>query len=170
MRKVLVGLVVAAGLGLAAQAAVAQTAAARPFMFGGEANYGTSSGSKLGVGARVVYPALGQMLKVDGLEAFASFDLFFPSSPLKYWEINANATYAVPGVGSATFKPYVGAGLNYAHSSVDIPIFGSVSASSTGLNLLGGARFPMGKMNLFAEAKVELHSGSQFVITGGVLF
>ena len=168
MRKLMTVAALVAGMGLAAQTAAAQTAA-RAVQFGPEVSFGTSSGSGLGVGARVVYPGLGQMVKVNGLEAFASFDMFFPGSPLKYWEINANATYKVPGM-SASFAPYVGAGLNYANQTVDIPIFGSVSSSSTGLNLLAGARYPMGKLNLFAEAKVELHSGSQFVITGGLLF
>jgi opacity protein-like surface antigen len=109
------------------------------------------------------------MVKVNGLEAFASFDYFFPGSPLKYWEINANATYKVPGM-SASFAPYVGAGLNYAHTSVNVPLFGNVSGSSTGLNLLAGARYPMGKLNLFGEVKFELHTGSQLVVTAGALF
>jgi hypothetical protein len=170
MRKVMVGLAV---LGLAAQAAVAQTAAVKPIQFGVQGSW-MSQSVGLGVGGRVVYNALGTTLKVPGLAAYGAFDYFFPStgtwgSGISIWEINAGATYDVKLQGMTSITPYVGAGLNYAH--VGISGCSLCSASSTGLNVLGGGRFKLGaKLNAFAEARVELRTGSAIAFTGGLLF
>jgi opacity protein-like surface antigen len=74
----------------------------------------------------------------------------------------------------APVKPYVGAGLNYAHSSYSATILGvsgSNTANNTGLNVLGGARFhPTPKLDMFGEVRLELRSGSPLVFTVGLLF
>ena len=176
MRKVKVGLAVLAGLGLAAQSAVAQ-AAARQFQFGPQVNFATNDFG-LGVGARVVYSGLSQQLKVPGLAAYASFDYFFPSSShfggtgVTYWEINVNATYDVALSGLTGISPYAGAGIDYGHVGVSgCPAGYSCGSGYTGLNLLGGARFEVTpKLNAFAEGRIELRTGSAFVVTAGLLF
>ena len=174
MRKLMAGAALVMVLGLAAQAAVAQTAATeKPFQFGPQIDFATQSIGP-GVGARAVYNGLGTTLKVPGLKALASFDYFFPGSSFgpsaKYWEINVNATYDLKINGLSGFAPYLGAGLGYDNWSWNYGA-GSLSYNSTGLNLLGGGRFKVGqKLNAFAEARFELRSGGALVITGGLLF
>ncbi len=169
MRKAMIALALVAGL---ASQAAAQNAQTKPFMFGPEASW-MSQSVGIGVGARAVYTALGQQLNVPGLQAYGAFDYFFPGSSYgvspKYWEINAGATYDLKLSGMKSFAPYVGAGINYAHSSVEVLGF-SASASKTGLNVLGGGRFTLGKLNAFAEARFELGGGEAFAATFGILF
>jgi opacity protein-like surface antigen len=115
------------------------------------------------------------MVNVDGLEAFASFDYFFPGSSLTFWEVNVNGTYKLP-MPQAPVAPYVGAGLNFAHIStpgVTIGGFGTVGGASSsyiGLNVLAGVRYPAGRVTAFGEVKFELRTGSQLVVTAGALF
>jgi hypothetical protein len=173
MRKAFVGLTVVAGLVLGAQAATAQKAAVKPISFGVQGDVATNHYGP-GVGARVVYTALGSQLRVPGLQAYGSFDWFFPGSHwgtgLSFWEINANATYDIHLSGVTGAAPYIGGGLNYAHLSADCAPF-DCSASETGLNLLGGIRFHLTpSLNAYAEARAELRSGSAVVFTGGILF
>jgi hypothetical protein len=173
MRKVMVGLAVVAGLGLVAQAAVAQTAvrpasSEKPISFGVQGSFMTQSVGP-GVGARAVYNDLGTTLNVPGLRAYGAFDYFFPGNSLTYWEINAGATYDVKLGGVTGVTPYVGGGLNYAHTSASSGGY-SVSASRTGLNVLGGGRFKLGaKLNAFAEARFELGGGDALAVTFGIL-
>ncbi len=163
MRKVMLVLAVVAGTGLVAQAASAQSAATRPIRFGVQADWGTDN-IDFGVGARLVYPGFATVVGVNGLEAYGSFDLFFPSGG-NYWEINPGITYNVTLPGVTGFSPYVGGGLGIAHWSG-----GGVSHTDAGLNLLGGGRFTIGKLSAFAEGRIELSGGEHFVATFGLLF
>ena len=165
MRRAMVGLAVVAAMAVVSQQSLAQ-AQVRPIRFGAQATW--ADDSDFGIGARVLYPALGKMVGVSGLEGSASFDWFFPSLG-NYFEINVNALYPISIAGMPKVSPYVGGGLNVARRSVDLVI---VTASSTdiGLNALAGARFALGKLNTFAEAKIELGGGEQFALTFGVLF
>ncbi|MCU0241312.1 MAG: porin family protein [Vicinamibacteria bacterium] len=133
-----------------------------------------------GVGARAT-------LKLDdvykGVEVQGGFDYYFPSTEeaddfgvdFKYWEINANVLYNLPMQGQSSIKPYVGAGLCYAHASgsasVDMGSFGTFESSASdnqiGLNLIGVIKI---QKNLFVEAKYEIQDGSQFVVTAGFRF
>jgi opacity protein-like surface antigen len=144
----------------------------RPIMFGIHGSW--ADDADFGVGARVDF-RLNEVLQ--GLGAVASFDYFFPDEDTElgdveidteadYWEINANATYTIP----TALSPYLGAGVNVAHGTLrlDLNQF-DVSESDTevGANLLAGVRFTR---NVFAEAKIELGGGEQFVVTAGFLF
>jgi opacity protein-like surface antigen len=165
MRKMIVALTLVAGLGVVAQAASAQT---RQFRFGPEVSFATNNVG-FGVGGRAVYTGLGTALKVPGLQAYGSFDYFFPGSGLTWWEINANGTWDIPNMTG--FAPYVGAGLNFAHVSVNCGPLVNCSSSNVGLNLLGGARYNVTpKLNAFGEIRAEIHSGSAIVFTLGLLF
>jgi hypothetical protein len=165
MKKAMVGLAVVAAMAVVSQQAVAQ-AQVRPIRFGAQATW--ANDFDFGVGARVIYPALGKMVGVSGLEGSASFDWFFPSLG-NYFEINVNALYPVAIASMPKLRPYVGGGLNIAHSSWDVVIV-SYSSTDIGLNALAGARFALGKFSTFAEAKIELSGGEQFAVTFGVLF
>ena len=175
MRKLMTAATLVAAMGLVAQAAAAQTSAAplRPISFGIQGSFMTQSVGP-GVGARVVYNGLAKTVNVKGLGVYGAFDYFFPGSSFgvspKYWEINAGATYDIPVASMPKLTPYVGAGLNYAHTSVT---FGgsTSSASKTGLNVLGGGRFTLGSsLKAFAEARLELGGGGAFAATFGILF
>lgn len=133
-----------------------------------------------GVGLRVEAPLSQLMTLEPGSEAstmflIGSFDWFFPDDgdvdgvDVRYFEINANVGYPLDVEG---FDPYVGGGLNIANGGVsfDDPAFEDTSDTEVGLNLLGGLKFPVGGMNAFAEARIELSGGEQFVISAGLLF
>ncbi len=140
--------------------------------FGGQLDWG--SDSDFGLGARALFP-IGDAVNVRGLDISAAFDYFFPSHPagtdLTYWEINGNALYNIQ-VRNTSLAPYVGAGLNIAHASAGVTGFGSASNTDAGLNLVGGSylRLRNSRIMPFAEARVILGGGDQFVLSGGVVF
>jgi hypothetical protein len=125
----------------------------------------------LGIGAR---GTLGVPTQIGQLEVIAALDYFFPDQvagiDVSYWELNTNLVYMFR-VPTPVVAPYAGAGLNFAHASVstDLPGVG-FSDTELGLNLLGGAKFNVGSVTPFAELRLELDGGEQFVITGGALF
>jgi hypothetical protein len=129
---------------------------------GGQASW--ADDADLGLGARV---AVG--LPAVPLEAIGSFDYFFPDGDVDYWEINANVAYSF-SLPASPVTPYAGGGLSYAHVSADLPTGGSASDSEVGLNVLGGVKFSLPRLQPFAEARVELGGGEQFVLTGGLMF
>lgn len=132
--------------------------------------------SDFGVGVRGEY-SLEEMVGLP-VSAAVSADYFFPDSgdgvDVTWIEVNANALYTVPV--SEQIKPYAGAGLNVAYAKVSFDndyYQGDASNSDTeiGLNILGGAKFDLGLgFTPFAEFRLELSGGEQWVITGGVLF
>lgn len=156
---------------------VADAAAQR---FGLQANY--ADDTDFGVGGRVEIPVpLSDMGVLSRAFAAGSFDWFFPDCETfvgfgnteidcSYWEVNANL--AVPFTVAASVTPYAGAGLNVARISLSAENeIGDFDGSETdiGANLLGGVRFPLGGLAMYAEARAELGGGEQFVITVGLL-
>ncbi len=130
---------------------------------GAQGSYGDefdwAAGGRVGVGI----PAGPAALEVVG-----SFDLFFPElDGVDYYEININLNYLIP-VRSPVIRTYIGAGLNIAHSDVEI---GDTTLSNTeyGLNLLAGIRGTTGMIHPFGEARFEIEGGRQFVFTGGLM-
>jgi hypothetical protein len=164
MRKAMSVLALVAAAGLVAQTAAAQTRATRTVQFGGEVNWATDT--DFGVGARAVWTALGETVGLKGLEGIGSFDIFFPGNSVNYWEINANVAYPFSIPSAPRISPYFGGGLNVGHSSVS----GLGGHTDVGANILGGTKFALGTLSAFAEGRLELHSGSQFVLTFGILF
>jgi opacity protein-like surface antigen len=151
----------------------AQTADSPLVRFGLQGNWADEA--DFGVGARVQFD-LDDVYR--GLGAVASFDYFFPEdddlveslgvdTDTTYWEVNANATYTLRG----RIAPYFGAGLNLAHGSVDLDVgrfeLENEGDTELGVNLLGGVRFAR---HLFAEGRIELGGGEQFVLTAGFVF
>ena len=126
----------------------------------------------LGLGARAIFDLSGHKA---GLTGIAAFDYFFGGAggfgnflgvDVNYWEANGNVVYTFSRTGSVQL--YVGAGLNLGHSSAS-SAFGGGSSSRLGLNALGGITF--GKRGrTFAEGRLELGGGSQFVASAGVRF
>jgi hypothetical protein len=138
---------------------------------------GDGISTQLGVGGRVELPT-------SILRAVGSFDYFFPdcddlsggATGCKYWEFNANL--AIP-ISSGTLNPYLGGGLSLAGTSITAPeVDGSgptaetttTSFTETGFNVLAGVRRAVGSLMAYAEARVEVAGGEQFVLSVGVLW
>ena len=141
----------------------APNAAQAQMGFGAQASWG--SDADLGVGARLV---MGLPNIRTGLQGILSGDYFFidcGGADCSWIELNANA--AIP-LAASGLNPYVGGGLNVARISVDVNGFGNSSATEIGLNVLGGLKFS-GSLSPFAEARLSLGGGEQFVITGGIM-
>lgn len=89
--------------------------------------------------------------------------------------VDANAFYEF-GVDNQAFVPYAGGGLAITRfSTEDVQTqFGSVSGGSdteVGLNVAGGARFPLGSVEPFAQLNATLGGDVQRLgLTGGLLF
>jgi hypothetical protein len=134
--------------------------------FGGQVSW--ADDADLGLGARVEIPvALSSEGILAGTYIIGSFDYFFiDCDECSYMEFNGN--FAAP-IGTSSLRPYVGAGLNMARSSVDV-LDESISDTEMGLNLLGGIKFGLGSLSSYAEARMELGGGEQFVLTFGILF
>ncbi len=166
MRRAVVMLVAAAAILGVASPAVAQV------RFGANVDWGTDT--DFGIGARANV-GLGRVSPGLPLEGLVTFDYFFPGSDEHYWELSGNALYRFTSQGTS-FAPYLGAGLLYAHTSVDAGTICNIpgvdcSNSSFGLNLIGGLRFKGGPNFLpFVEARFEARSGSQLVLTAGTFF
>lgn len=160
MRKFLFTACALALLGFTASEANAQVS------FGAHASW--ASDADLGIGARANFT-----LPVENLTIVPTFDFHFPSN-VNWMEISANAHYAFPLADNPGLLPYAGGGLNHIRSKATISMFGfseSVTSSATGLNLLGGVKFPQfGKLVPFGELRYATAGAGQIYLTGGVNF
>ena len=149
---------------------VASATGAEAQRFGGQVNWG--SDSDLGVGARAEFDLAGKLTQTGPFsKAFiiGAFDYYFMNCDpydCSFYEINPSL--AIP-VGPPERNIYVGAGLNLAFQTFDYG-FGSASASSTGINLLGGMKFPLGNLSAFTEARFSLGGSEQLALSFGLLF
>lgn len=188
LRGIMLGAGVATAIAMVAPGAVvaqAQTAGTR---FGVEAAY--ADHFNLGVGAFVKFHVTD--INTHPITGRVSFDWYFPSSSdfgcdfddcgvsVHYFQIDADGLYDIQSKGNV--KPYVGAGLDYAHFSEsfsDCAECGTYTGSNggIGLNILGGLNFMANsKLMPFVEVKLGLgggvadFGGSEFVIKGGIHF
>jgi hypothetical protein len=169
------------GLALIAPSAHAQ-AQTNGMRFGVEADFATNNSVGIGAGAFVKFHLA--EISEHPITGRVTFDYYFPSSSnfggfsTHYWEVAADGLYDIVAKGDT--KPYVGAGLTYGDwsygytSAYCVGIYAglcSASASHTGLHAVGGINFMGGsKLMPFVEAKIELSSGSELIIKGGIHF
>jgi outer membrane protein X len=143
--------------------------------FGLQLDYGTQT--DFGIGGRAVF-GLQSLFPGTPLDGIVSFDYYFPSVPsgapagssAHFWEINGNLAYRLRVPARSSFRPYLGGGLNIAHSSGSA---GTVSGSSTDadLNILGGTTFKVrGELTPFLDIRGVVGNANQVVFTGGVRF
>jgi hypothetical protein len=152
-----IGFVLVAGVG---------SAEAQGVRFAPEVSVGEDS--DLGIGGRI-NADMSSTFGSPGFFITGAFDYFFPGNNVNYWELNGNLGWLVPGV-RGNVRPYIGAGLNYAHVSFD-NCTGNCGNSDVGVNLMGGINLQTRtRIMPFIEAKIELGGGEQFVLTGGVYF
>ncbi len=93
--------------------------------------------------------------------------------------VDVNALYEF-GIDNEAFTPYAGGGLAITRTSVEEQTFsnqfgsvtvGGASDTDVGLNIVGGARFPLGSVEPFAQLNATLGGDVQRLgITGGLLF
>jgi hypothetical protein len=159
MRKRFSAAVLVACLGLGAASLSAQAVRFAPQIDFGTNSYNLGIGARLNLGLAKTFGA-----PIDGV---GSFDYFFASNSVHIWEINANLFYNFT-VPKSNITPYAGGGLNIAGASCS----GCISSTEAGLNLGGGAKFklPHSTMTPFVEARVEIRTGSAFILTGGLYF
>ncbi len=135
----------------------ADLAAQGGLRYGPQVSY--ADDADFGIGGRLEIP-----VPVQRLSIITSFDIFFPGNSVDYWEINGNAKYAF-ALAESILGPYLGAGLHLARASAN-----GNGNTELGANILGGMEFDTGPVVPFAELRVELGGGEQFVLTGGLLF
>lgn len=129
--------------------------------------YGSSEGSGFGIGANGYYSI------TPNIRAGIDF-IYYLGSPenTTYWGLNFNGHYHFETSG--TISPYLLAGLNVSNFSIDIDIpgagSGSAGNSEIGLNIGGGAEYPLSFGAFFAEAKYVISNYDQFVIGAGLRF
>jgi hypothetical protein len=179
LRGMAIGATAALGLALVAPSvnAQAQTSGMR---FGVEADFATNNSVGIGAGAFVKFHLA--EISEHPITGRAAFDYYFPSSSnfggftTHYWELAADGLFDIVAKGDT--KPYVGAGLTYGNwsygytSTYCVGIYAGLcsgSTSHTGLHAVGGINF-MGDSKLmpFVEVKLELSSGSELIIKGGI--
>lgn len=129
-------------------------------------------GGNLGIGAdaRISSASLPVVLN-------PSFDLYFTDDfngvDQSFYAIDLNALYEF-GVDNEVFTPYAGGGLAITNWSVDIndgPGITDPSTTEVGLNIVGGARFLLGRVAPFAQLNATVGGDLERLgITGGILF
>lgn len=155
--------IASAVLGLLLAFAVTAGPAPAQVHVGPQLSYGENT--DLGVGVRAAVYDLGDSEELSNWEGVGSFDYFFPGGGVDYLEVNLNALYNFSLGPDTPLHPYLGAGMNVARASVD----DGPSDSDLGLNLVGGWKYQAESVTPFAEVRIEVGGGEQFVVTGGFL-
>jgi hypothetical protein len=148
-------------------AVVTHPASAQAWHFAPQLSY--ANDYNFGIGARAEVDLASMVPAARNVTVIGSFDYFFPGYSVNPWEINVDGAYRFT-IPSVPIMPYAGAGLDFTHWGVNIG-GNSYSYSKVGLNLLAGTKFQkLGTLTPYAELRLELRTGGQFVLTGGVLF
>ncbi len=100
----------------------------------------------------------------DEIRAGLGVSLFF--GDFAPTQINIDAHYLFINEGG--LGVYGLAGLGYWRWTFDLGGFGSISTTTSGLNLGGGVDYDLGNFLLFGEAKLNTIGGTPFNITGGI--
>lgn len=82
--------------------------------------------------------------------------------------VDGNALYEFE-IEDASFAPYAGAGIAITRWSIDADVPGA-GDTDIGLNLVGGARFPLESFEPFVQANFGVGDLDRFGLAGGVLF
>ncbi len=149
-----------AGLLLAPGTAPAQLS------IGAQGNWGSSF--DWGVGGRVTLDLSPQRIPIA---LFGTYDYFWPSNVAgvnrEYWEVNFNAVYA-QGVYGPEAQTYVGLGLNIAHPTGTSILTGEREEdTNTGLNILGGTKYKLGRLAPYFELRYTVAGSEQLTLTLG---
>ncbi len=115
----------------------------------------------LGADGRLELPGLPIVLN-------GAFDFYFTEGNADFVQLSLNALYEF-GVDNRSFTPYGGLGLGLSRAGSGL-FRESGSKFTTGLNLLGGARFGAGNLRPFVQAQITFGDVDLFTVGGGLLF
>ena len=103
----------------------------------------------------------------DKIAISPNFIYYFTGSNFTFWELNGDVHYYFQGGDTGVYG--IG-GINIAHWSVDIPIFGiSVSDTDFGLNVGAGYNLGLeGPIIPFGEVKYVISNFDQLVLSAGI--
>jgi hypothetical protein len=138
----------------------------------------SDAGGDFGIGADVRFLAGDLPVTFNG-----AFDYYFvEDQPVgngnevgrSIFTIDFNALYMF-GVDNQAFTPYAGGGLGITRSSRDDYETGGgtvegFSDTEIGLNIIGGAEFPLESLTPFVQAQIGVGGVDRFNIAGGLLF
>lgn len=127
--------------------------------------------SDLGIGARVDFGLAESFGIEEGFfqDLFGTVNANYLLQDGDGTSLAFNVNGAVPIQTDGPISPYVGAGIN--HYRFSFSGFGeSVSASSSGLNILGGTFFTLGTIPAFGELQYSTTGAGFLTLSGGVLF
>lgn len=85
------------------------------------------------------------------------------------FEINGNVHYLFYNNDGLIFYAMGSLGLHYASVSIDIPVYGSESASDTelGIGFGAGAEYDLGPVKLYLEPRLFISGFDQFALSAG---
>ena len=133
---------------------VASAAQAQRPHIGGHLIYNFDA-EEFGIGAQFSYPVARR------LEIYPSFDYYFVSGPVSFWQLNGDLKYKLREEHNWF---YVGGGVALARVSA-----GSVSDTNVGANLFGGFETLIWqKVHPYLEGRVTLSDNTAFQIAGGI--
>jgi hypothetical protein len=134
----------------------------RPLL-GPQIGYGTNH-AKFFIGAQFAYPL------VNRLDAYPTFQYYFPGNNVHFWTLDATVRYW-PKLNMKNSGLYAGGGLNITHSSVDYGI-GTASSTDAGLSLLSGWQFKTSSTSLlpFGQIRVVIGNADRVDFGAGVNF
>ncbi|MEM9857838.1 MAG: hypothetical protein AAF843_10795 [Bacteroidota bacterium] len=124
-------------------------------------NYGTEI-EELGINIG------GEYLVTDVISAGLSYTSFFAPDPLSFSSFNIDGRYYF-----LTDGPYVYGllGIGIVRTTVDFGPLGTISDSTTGLNIGGGALFPFtDNLGVLTQLKFNTAGDGQLVIQGGLAY
>lgn len=110
----------------------------------------------------------GEYLITDNISGGLSYTSFFVPDPLSFSSFNIDGRYYF-----LTDGPYVYGllGIGIVSSKVDLGPFGTASGSDTGLNLGGGAYFPISEqISINGQLKYNTVGSGQLVFQGGIAY
>lgn len=124
----------------------------------------------LGADARISGQALPVVLN-PSFDFYLMDDVSGTSASQSVFAVDVNALYEF-GVENQVFTPYAGGGVGITRYSADTEVSGLGSETTeVGLNVVGGARFPLGNLEPFAQLNATLGGDVERLgITGGLLF
>jgi len=131
-------------------------------LLGPELGVGTNS-LNFFIGAQFAYPV------ANRFDFYPSFQYYFPGNNFHVWTLEGAARYW-PNIHAPNAGLYVGAGLNYTHTSLDVGPLGSVSNSDAGLSLFGGWDFKRVSFRPFAQIRIVLGNDDRVDFGGGMNF
>ena len=171
-RKFMSGIVAIALFAVAPQAAIGQVYLGPEIAWNDDFDIGIGAGVEFGLGS-----------VTSGLGLYGDFLYFFPGDVdlgsigkvnQKYFEFNANATYAFP-LKESTVTPFALAGANFGNADVDYEGFGEEIDSTddgfkVGFNLGGGIQFNLGSFRPRVGARFVLGGYEGFTVFGFLPF